>query len=110
MNSELACVLASIILADGKQEITADNIKKVLKAAGVEVKPQWPILFAQYLAEKDIMELMTSIGSAAPAQAVAAEAAPAEEKKEEKKVEEEPVIAGFAFGDSSSDDDDSDSS
>ncbi|CAL5996215.1 Ribosomal_protein P1B [Hexamita inflata] len=106
MNSELACVLSAIILADTKQEITADAILKIAKAANVEVKPQWPILFAQFLGGKDMIELLTSIGSGSAAPAAAAGAvAVVEEKKE--KTEEEQIVAGFAFGDSSSSEEES---
>ena len=109
MNSELACTLAAIILADAKQEITAEAIAKVCKAANVEVKAQWPILFAQFLAGKDIKELLTAIGTAGPAPAAAAAAsAPAEEEKKKEKTEEEQIVAGFAFGaDSSSSEEES---
>ena len=76
MSSETACVLASIILADAEMEVTADNITKIVKAAGVEVAPQWPILFAQFLQGKNVMDLLTSLGQApaAPAGAAAASA------------------------------------
>ena len=79
MSSETACVLAAIILADAEMEVTAENILKIVKAAGVEVAPQWPILFAQFLQGKKVMDLLTSLGSApaAPAGAAAASAGPA---------------------------------
>jgi large subunit ribosomal protein LP1 len=64
MSSELACVLASIILSDSKQEITADSINKIIKAAGIKVEAQWPLLFGTFLAGKNMTELLTSIGSA----------------------------------------------
>lgn len=113
-NQETACVLAAIILADEGMDCTAQNITDICKAAGIEVQPIWPILFAQYLEGKKVMDLLTSLGSAAPAApaaAGAAAAAPVEEKKEEEKEEEEEVIGtgGLFGGDSSSDDDDSDS-
>ena len=66
------------------------------------MEPYWPMLFAKYLGEKDICELLMkpSCGAAAPAgrtlvcpgfvaAAAAAGDAPAEEKKEEEKKEEE---------------------
>lgn len=62
-----------------------------MKAAGVDVEPYWPGLFAKSLESVNIKDLITNIGSgvgAAPAAAapVAAAAAPAAAaKKEEKK-------------------------
>lgn len=68
-----------------------------MKAAGVEVEPYWPGLFAKALEGVNVKDLITNIGSgvgAAPAggaPAGAPAAAPAAaEKKEEKKKEEEP--------------------
>lgn len=102
-HSQLACVLSAIILADTKQEVNQESITRVLSAAGVEVKPQWPFLFGRFLQGKDILELMTSISVGGGAQAAAAggDAPAAEEKKEEKKKEEteEEIIAGFGFDD-----------
>jgi large subunit ribosomal protein LP1 len=69
-----------------------------LKAAGVDVEPYWPGLFAKALESCNVKDLITNVGSgvgAAPAAGAAAPAAggapAAEEKKEEKKEEEEEV-------------------
>ncbi|CAI6351085.1 unnamed protein product [Macrosiphum euphorbiae] len=91
---ELACVYASLILADDDIDITGEKIQTILKAANVEVEPYWPGLFAKALETANVKDLITNIGSAVGAvpAAGAAAAAPAaeakEEKKEEKKEEE----------------------
>lgn len=74
--------------------LQGEKISTILKAAGVDVEPYWPGLFAKALEGVNVRELISNIGSgvgAAPAAApaAAAAAAPAEAKKEEKK-EEEP--------------------
>lgn len=45
----------------------ADNISALVKAAGVEVEPYWPSLFAKLVQGKDIGEMLASIGSAGAA-------------------------------------------
>lgn len=68
-----------------------------MKAAGVDVEPYWPGLFAKALEGVNVRDLITNIGSgvgAAPAggapAAAAAAAAPAAEAAKEEKKEEEP--------------------
>merc|ERR1712062_912585 len=87
-NSELACVYAALILADDDVAITGEKIQTILKAAGVDVEPYWPGLFAKALEGCNVKDLITNVGSgvgAAPAAGGAAPAAggaaPAEEKK-----------------------------
>ncbi|KAF5307785.1 hypothetical protein FQR65_LT06656 [Abscondita terminalis] len=99
-NSELACVYASLILADDDIAITGEKIQTILKAANVDVEPYWPGLFAKALEGINVKDLITKIGSgagAAPAGAAApaagapsAAAASKEAAKEEKKKESEP--------------------
>ncbi|KAK8799232.1 hypothetical protein WA171_006085 [Blastocystis sp. BT1] len=110
-HDEVVCALATLLLADGGVKVETAMIEKVLKATNNTVEPYWPMLFAKYLGEKDISELLLkpSCGAAAPvAAAAAAEGEAAEEKKEEKKEEEEEeedidMSGGGLFGD---DDDD----
>ncbi|EGD82909.1 60S acidic ribosomal protein P1 [Salpingoeca rosetta] len=90
-SSELACVYASLILADDGIEITADKIATLIDTANVEVEKYWPSLFAKALEGKDVKDIISNIGSAS-GPAVAAPAATggaAEESKEEEK-EPEP--------------------
>jgi len=108
-NSELACVYAALILADDDVTITPEKLATIIKAAGVEVEPYWPGLFAKALESCDLKSLITSVGSgvgAAPAAgggaAPAAEAAAApaaEEKKKEESEEEEDDDMGFGLFD-----------
>lgn len=77
--------------------LQGEKISTILKAAGVDVEPYWPGLFAKALEGVNVRDLITNIGSgvgAAPAggapAAAAAAAAPAAEAAKEEKKEEEP--------------------
>merc|ERR1712110_883716 len=106
MGSELACVYASLILADDDVAVTAEKISTILKAANVSVEPFWPGLFAKCLESVNIKDLVSNVGSgvgAAPAAgagaaAPAAEEAPKEEKKEEPEEESDDDM-GFGLFD-----------
>jgi large subunit ribosomal protein LP1 len=87
--------------------LQADNINTLVKAAGVEVEPYWPSLFASLAAKKGIEEFILNVGAgggaAAPAAGAAAggaaaggAAAPAVEEKVE---EEEDADMGFSLFD-----------
>ena len=107
---ELLCTYAALILHDDKKEITAENINKIITAAGTKVEGYWPSLFARAISTTNVGELLTKIGtpgaSAAPAAAAAGGASPkatdkksaakVEEKKEE---EEEEADMGFSLFD-----------
>jgi hypothetical protein len=41
----------------------ADSINSIVKAAGIEVEPYWPALFAKLFAKKDIGDLITNVGA-----------------------------------------------
>merc|ERR1712212_1147187 len=104
-NSELACVYAALILADDDVAITGEKIQTILKAAGVDVEPYWPGLFAKALESCKVKELITNVGSGvgdAPAAGGAAPAAggaaAAEEKKEKKEEPEEESDDDMGFG------------
>merc|ERR1712071_530561 len=109
-NSELACVYAALILADDDVAITPEKLNTILKAAGVEVEPYWPGLFAKALESCDLKTLITTVGSgvgSAPAGGAAAPAAggaaPAAEAaapaKKEESEEEEDDDMGFGLFD-----------
>ena len=75
-----------------------------MKAAGVEIEPYWPTLFAKLLERKSIDDLITNVGGggAAPAAAAggaAAGGAAAEEEKEESEEEESDDDMGFSLFD-----------
>merc|ERR1712191_23934 len=109
MASEQACTYAALVLQDEGMEISADNLVKVIKAAGVNVEPFWPALFAGALEGCNVAELITNIGSgvgAAPAAGGAAaggaggaaEEAKAESVKEESEEESDSDMGFDLFG------------
>lgn len=73
--------------------VQEDKIKTLIKAAGVEVAPYWPSMFAKLLQNVNIEDLISNIGAAPAAGAGGGAAAggdaPAEEAKEEVKEESE---------------------
>eukprot|EP01062_Namystynia_karyoxenos_P066753 TRINITY_DN6069_c0_g1_i1.p2 TRINITY_DN6069_c0_g1~~TRINITY_DN6069_c0_g1_i1.p2 ORF type:complete len:111 (+),score=56.75 TRINITY_DN6069_c0_g1_i1:58-390(+) len=74
-NDELACTYAALILHDEGSEVSADKINEVCKAAGVEVEPFYPTLFANFLKKKPLKDLLSNVGACAAGPAVAAPAA-----------------------------------
>ena len=109
-NDELACVYASLILADDNVDIKGDKIAAILKAANYEIESYWPGLFAGALEGIKVTDLIKNVGSAPAAgpAAAATTAAPAADdkkaaakdapKKEEKKVEKEDSDEGEDMG------------
>ena len=101
-HDELCCAYAALLLHDGEIEITGDKLAKVIKASGNEVEAYWPTLFAKALKSANVNDLLSNIGSAAPAGGaagpVAGATAAVAEVKEEKKEEVEDVDMGGLFG------------
>ena len=91
-------IYAVMLLNKTGKEVNEDNIKAVLKAAGVEADAAKAKSLVAALEgvdiEKVIEESSFAPAAAAPAQASAAAPAAAEEKKEEKK--EEPSVDAAA--------------
>ena len=93
--SELACIYPALIPHNGEVTVTEDKINAPTKAAGVNVEPFWPCLFAKALANVNIGSLICNVGAGGPAPVAGAgpaggpapstTAAPAEEKVEAKR-------------------------
>ena len=101
---------SSDLLNDDKVAITADNINKLITAAGAEVEPYLPKLFASLLDGQDVNKLLLNSvgtpGSGGGGAAPAASSAPAagkkeevKEKEKEKEPEEEEADMGFSLFD-----------
>merc|ERR1712127_4939 len=104
-NAELLCSYACLLLADSEQEITADNINTVVKAAGASVPAYYAAIFEKVagLTDGGVTKLVSSAGKvgggaaaggAAPA-AAAGGAAPAAAKPESSEEEEMPAAGGL---------------
>uniref|UniRef100_A0A4X2LLH3 Large ribosomal subunit protein P1 n=1 Tax=Vombatus ursinus TaxID=29139 RepID=A0A4X2LLH3_VOMUR len=109
--SELTSIYSALILHDNEVTVTEDKINALIKAAGVNVEPFWPGLFAKALSNVNIASLICKVGVGGPAPAAggtapaggaapASTAAPAEEKNKEqaKKEESEKSDDDMGFG------------
>ena len=91
MSGDLACTYAALILHDDGQEVTADKISAVVSASGLELEPYWSGLFAKFLEQKSVGDLISNVGAGGGGGAAAggdaggdaAAAAPEEEEEEE---------------------------
>ena len=81
MSGDLACTYAALILHDDGQEVTADKISAVVSASGLELEPYWSGLFAKFLEQKSVGDLISNVGAGGGGDAAAA--APEEEEEEE---------------------------
>lgn len=96
---QMACVYATLLLHDDGQELSEENVKKILAAAGLKVQPYWPTLFLKAIQGRSIDSLLTVGGGAGGASAAPAGGAPAPaggapaKKAEEKPVEEEAAVS-----------------
>merc|ERR1712080_310081 len=68
--NELLCAFSALMLADGEQEVSADNINAAIKAAGASVPTYYAQLFAKIHEIRPVNEVIESagkVGSGAPA-------------------------------------------
>jgi large subunit ribosomal protein LP1 len=61
--------------------VTADKISAVVSASGLELEPYWSGLFAKFLEQKSVGDLISNVGAGGGGDAAAA--APEEEEEEE---------------------------
>ena len=70
--SELPCIYSALILHDDEVTVREDKTNALIKAAGVNVEPFWPGLFAKALANVNIGSLICNVGAGGPAPAAGA--------------------------------------
>ena len=61
MSGDLACTYGAI--SDDGQEVAADKISEVVKASGLEIEPYWAGLFAKFLEQKSVGDLISNVGA-----------------------------------------------
>jgi len=108
---ELLVTYAALILHDDGAPITAENIQKLITAAGGTVEPYWPKLFASLLEGKNVGDLLLNAGGSgggAPSSGGSSGSAGEEKKdggkapekeKEKEKSEESEADMGFSLFD-----------
>lgn len=96
-------VYAALLLHKAGKQITEENLKKVLQAAGVTPDEVRVKSLVAAISEVNIDEVLKSatampvaVSAAAPATPTPTETKPAEEKKKEEKKEEEEALAGLS--------------
>mgnify|MGYP001773392393 CR=1 FL=1 len=96
-------VYAALLLHKAGKQITEENLKKVLQAAGVTPDEVRVKSLVAAISEVNIDEVLKSatampvaVSTAAPAAPTPTETKPAEEKKKEEKKEEEEALAGLS--------------
>merc|ERR1711904_462475 len=110
--NELLCAFSALMLADGEQEVTADNMNTAIKAAGGSVPAYYTQLFEKIAALRPVTEIVENagkVGSGAPAAGGAAPAAaaggdaPAAKKKSSSDDDDAAAPGGGLFGDDGDD-------
>merc|ERR1712072_696433 len=96
-SAELGFTYAAMILHDDGVAVTADKLKSLMDAAGVEYESYWPSIFEKSLGEQDLDKLLTTPavggGSAAGGAAEGGAAAAVEEEKKKSSSEDEDIEA-----------------
>ena len=85
--NQLACNLAVLILHDDKQDVTSENLTRVLKGSGLNVPSYWSLLMAKSLEGKNVEDYMKVTGGGSGG--VSGQQAQAAEEEKEESVEEE---------------------
>eukprot|EP01080_Neovahlkampfia_damariscottae_P008727 gene8727-675_t len=101
---QMACLYAGLLLHDDSIPINEKNIKTVLEAAGCNVEPYWPSIFADYMSKADLAALVrggSTVGGATQEAVTGGntETTEAKEDKKEEKKKDESESAGGGFGD-----------
>ena len=95
---QLASNLAVLILHDDKQDVTSENLSKVLKGSGVSVPSYWPLLMAKALEGKNVEDFLSvSGGSGSGPAKTGGDAAVEEEKEATVEESEESASMGGLF-------------
>merc|ERR1711966_598876 len=102
MKNEELCSYAALILADAGEEVTADKLNTLIKAAGVSVPAFYTQLFEKVAGMRAVSEMYKDagkVGAGAPAAAGAPGGAPAAEaKKDSSSSDAGDVAGGGLFG------------